>query len=395
MENKWRGHNLDRSRFVVQYIRDVKEQNFYFDGNYSQYMIDPQLVINNGDVSHFWNCHNPNYLYIFGGCRTPEDEFLDIWGQLYEANIPLISAYGNHDWRPRIGTGNPYRGTPSKPRDDEADNINRWSSIFVQQTYERSRELGVGLEFEAVPPTGAIGQSMYRSTFRGLQIASFNAAYNWQSYDDNGVYDADEQFARLSDTLNRTQHTLFFSHFPLSATRLQGQTPTSEQAQRLIQEFPNGSHHFSGHYHAALVQDYEGFNDYVVPYPHSWGSQEPGYLAVLVSPQDGILQVKPMTIPGLERGAACIPVNALNIRNQLTPASFLRPRQTKHARLDRMVGYRGLENGCDRCKAGQQHWSAASLGWVCGEEGKDRLGGQIFGLGGEIFDSLEDEIFED
>lgn len=387
MEHKWRGHSTDRSRYVAEYIKNVKSLNLFFDDEYSAYPIDPQLIINTGDVSHYWACHNPSFLFRSGSCRTPDDEFVDIWQQLYDAGIPMISAYGNHDWKPRLGTGNYYTGkTPGKDRDEETDNINTWSSEFVQKTYETSAAMGE-IEFEAIAPTGDIGQNMYKSSFRGLQIASFNSAYNWQSYDDSGIFSADDQFLELANSLDQSKPTLFFSHFPLSSTRLDGQTPTRENAISLIQQFPESTHHFAGHYHAAVIERYEGFNDYIVPYPHTWGNREPGYLAVLVSAEKGVLQVKPMTIPGLEDGTVCIPANVMAIRNFVTP-SRLRPSRTF---LDNWLGYERSGNGCDRCKAGKQYWSTGDLGWICGEEPSEDNGV----VNEELpLDSLDETLFD-
>ncbi|CAB9501066.1 Intercellular signal essential for a variety of patterning events during development (By similarity) [Seminavis robusta] len=410
VENNWRGHNIARSRYIVQYIRDLSKLDLYFEGDFSDHKIDPQLVINTGDISHFWSCHNPNYLYSFTGnpaCRSPHEEFRDIWGQLYKAGIPMISSYGNHDWRPRIGTGNPYRGTPRRPRDPEADNINLWSSEFVQMSYELAAAWG-DLTFKQIPPVGDIGQSMYTSNFRGLQIASFNSAPNWQSYDDRGIYSADEQFRRLSETLNRTQPTLFFSHFPLSSNRLGNQTPSAETVVKFIQQFPAGTHHFAGHYHAASIERYNGFNSYIVPYPHTWVGREPGYLALLVSKlKNKVVQVQAMTIPGLQDGTLCyLPggVNfAMNIRYYMSPQSGILWRPWGEHFGNLFGGARSdndaeasneEEDGCDRCKAGKQYWSPSRLGWICGDPPSEA---NIFETdrNQDIYDSLDGSDFAD
>lgn len=409
MENKYRGHTLERSRFVANYIasslkqpqqhtgnNNEQPQQFFFDNEYNHIPIqNPQLIINGGDISHFWACKYPSYLFG-GGCRKPEIEFQDIWNIFYNAGMPLISAYGNHDWRPRKGTGNPVRGTPRLPRTITADNINRWSSEFVEMSYQKTMDF-IGaptFSYQSIPPTGEIGQSMYRSEFRGLQIVSFNAAYNWQSYDTNGtIYNADSQFEQLTHLLNRTQPTLFFSHFPLSATRIQNQTPTRDQVKALIREFPVGTHHFAGHYHAAVIEPHmdpeeltsntekNQYYDYIAPYPHHWNGREPGYLAILVSERNGVVQVKPMTIPGLENGTPCEPVSNQNIRNlfwnpirKFSPWNWGNSNQDKNNGDDQssdtntFMNENNNMNSCNRCKAGRQYWSVSVLGWICGQE---------------------------
>jgi hypothetical protein len=358
LETKFRGHNIDRSRYVVRYIRDLKNEQLFFDANYSDHQIKPDMVIHGGDISHLWACNSPSYFFI-GGCRTPRDEIIDVWEQLYEAGIPMVSTFGNHDWKPMNGTGNPWAGVPRSMRDSEADQINRQSADFVRRTYEKSAQLGSNFEYTEIEPTGDIGQGMYRATFRGLQLASFNAAFNWQSYDSKGVYSADDQFHRLSKVLDRRKKTIFFSHFPLSKRRLQQQSPSVDAVKSLIREFGSGSHHFSGHYHAALVEEYNDvlphFNDYVAPYPHHWGGREPGFLAILASKDLGVLQVKTVDIPGIEDGETCFPVNYLNIRNHV------------HGYIPLFeTNFDSIELGCDRCKAGRHSW-CSSRGWyICG-----------------------------
>lgn len=359
LETKFRGHDIDRSRYVVRYIRDLQEEQLFFDGNYSNYQIKPDLVIHGGDIGRHWACDTPRFLFI-GGCRTPQDEIIDIWEQLYEANIPMISTFGNHDWKPTAGTGNPlWEGATTRERDSEVDRINRQSPEFVTLTYERSAQIDPSFEYNEIPPTGAIGQSMYKATFRDFQLASFNAAYNWESYDDHGIYTADDQFRRLSNALDREKKTIFFSHFPLSSRRLNEQTPTANEAKALIREFGNGTHHFAGHYHAALIEEYNEalphFNDYIAPYPHHWGGREPGFLAILASKEEGVLQVKTINIPGIADGEVCLPVNYLNVRNRIygyTP--FFE------------TNFEDISLGCDRCKAGRHIWCPSKWRYICG-----------------------------
>ena len=393
---------------MVEYIKNIAQQNYFFDGDYSDVKIDPKLVIHGGDITHWWNCEATTarfsllkkIFFLSGACRTPQDEFNDIWGQLYNAGIPMISAYGNHDWRPKIGTGNYWRGTPQQPRDLQVDQINQWSSDFTRESYERSLNLGASIgieEYQELLPTGTYGQSMFRATFRGLQLASFNAAYNFQSYDitnSGTIYSSDEQLEQFAALLDRRKPTMFFSHFPLSSTRLENPTPTLEQVKALIREFPSGTHHFAGHYHVYSVQKYDealpNFNDYIAPYPHTWNSREPGFLAVLASSKQGIIQVKPMTIPGLEDGTICIPADqSLMAKISKDPTQFLRERVAG----DPQLGARAEKNGCEKCKAGAQYYSNTERAWLCGPDPSLTLVSDTQSIG-ELGDSLDEGKWE-
>jgi Calcineurin-like phosphoesterase len=276
LENKYRSHDIRRSQYVINYVRDLKDENLVFDEPFQEHTIKPRLVIHGGDVSHMWSCDNFVW-FLLGGCRDPEDEYKDIWDRLYEAKIPMITAFGNHDWRARNGTGNPWEEGSDLPRDDEADLINSQSNAFTRLSYQKSRELTDGkFEFHEIEPTGTYGQSMYVATYGGIQIVNFNSAFNWQSYDGGGVYNADDQFRILSQSLDRSLKTIFFSHYPLNGVFRQ-QTPSLSNVTSLIREFGQGTHHFSGHYHVQRIYTYDdaepSFNDYVAPYPHTWNGK--------------------------------------------------------------------------------------------------------------------------
>merc|ERR1712157_441929 len=97
------------------------------------------------------------------------------------------------------------------PKQDQTSRrVNSQSSEFVQKTYKKASELGE-LEYTAFPPEGETGQTMYRASFRGIQIAHFNCAANWESYDEKGgqVFGAEQQFQALANALDLNQTTLF------------------------------------------------------------------------------------------------------------------------------------------------------------------------------------------
>jgi hypothetical protein len=352
LENQYRNHPVERSQYVLQYIRNLKYQaDLTFDAGDDDYgfvPIDPKLVLHGGDLSHMWGCgFSPFESGI--DCRSVEQEYQDVWQIIMGGDgksvktaennnettktgdaddhdgIPLLSSYGNHDYRVRVGTGNVNQwpdSSSSEPRVPQTDIINRQSQDFTKLTYELSSQLFDVTFQEFKPTSNDIGQSMFRAVYNNIQIASFNCASSWQSYsttsstkngtqvnggtnDDVGsstrVYEADAQLAALAASLDRNMTTIFFQHYPI-ADLIRNQQETI----RLIQEFPRAAH-FSGHRHVQQSTTYSTFVDYTAAYPHNWNGNRPGFYAMLISPSQGILQVKNLIIPGLLDGESCEP----------------------------------------------------------------------------------------
>mmetsp|Transcript_51648 Transcript_51648/g.77072 ORF Transcript_51648/g.77072 Transcript_51648/m.77072 type:complete len:370 (-) Transcript_51648:127-1236(-) len=308
----------------MKFLRDLAVRNYKWDAPYATSPIGtPELVLHGGDLSHTWGCENHD------GCRNVGDEMNEVWDILYDARIPMVSSFGNHDWATAIGTGNEDMWNSANPREarDEwieanlvsfrtYDQNNRVTMDFVDASYVKShRVAGSNLVYEPFRPKGTpgqtvYGQSMYKITFRGIQIASFNCAANWESYDDRGVYSAEDQLSRLSSSLDKNKPTIFFSHYPIDQV---SDGTVQDKMKDLIWSFPDGSHHFSGHTHVQTKRTYydtssnppKSFSDFTAPYPHEWRGRDPGVYAVLASPTQGILQVKTINIPGLSTGDAC------------------------------------------------------------------------------------------
>jgi len=108
-------------------------------------------------------------------------------------------------------------------------------------------------------------------------------------------------FNALAESLDREQTTVFFQHYPINDQPALYKNKTIN----LIQEFPKAVH-LSGHVHISRSDDYGSFTDYVAAYPHFWvPDRPPAFYTVLVSPSQGILQVKEVEIPGLPDGQSC------------------------------------------------------------------------------------------
>ena len=315
LENYYRNHWSSRSRYVLGFIRDLATQNpnLYFDDDYADVKIDPQLIIHGGDNNSQLGCRTWPWFV----CRSVQQEWYLVWKTTFQRDIPLISAFGNHDWQTAEGTGVTSRMLwgPVRTRVLRTDVINRRAQEIVAKTYEMSAALGV--EYKEFAPMGEIGPSMYRSTFRGVQIANFNIAVNWESYDDGGIYDSEKPFNELSQSLDREMTTLFFQHYPLGNGGLPSETV--QKTVNLIQEFPHAIH-LAGHRHILRTQtfpasepDRYSFDEWVAPYPHTYEGNKPAFLALLVSPTEGVLQVKQVEIPGLDEGEPCNPFDSCRL----------------------------------------------------------------------------------
>ena len=324
LENKYRGHSIGRSHYVVSQIKDLEKKEIYFEGDYSGFKVDPKLVIHGGDISHLWSCKN------FWGCRDPDAEFRDIWNQLYDSGIPMISAFGNHDWDSAIDTGNYDKWRGDDARTEETNLINRQSNEFVRKSFSKSKDVTNGaLTYIEFPPEGDIGQSMYKASFRGLQIGHFGCSSDWESYDvnDADIHTAKSQRESLDQSLDRDVPTLFFSHYPVKSQPV---------LKDIIWQFPIATF-FSGHVHIASEHHYADesrtFTDYTAPYPHEWEGRAPGFYAVLASATKGVIQVKTIQLEGWENGALC-----------------------------------GIGTTCDYCSAGYETYWYGKAMTACGKE---------------------------
>ena len=273
METEWRRHNIDWCNKVVGFIRNLASMGLTYDGSYASYRIAPDFVVHGGDISDgtsgTWKQQGSNaesYLYS------------NVWQQLYDAGIPLISAVGNHDVDPGFSS-----------------TVNNQANQFSTDSYSKTQQLlGSAFSYISIPPVSNAGAPKFISVYRGVQIANLNYHAFWQ--DSQG-----QQLNKLSNSLDPTKKTIFISHFPLSWT------PNSGTVKQLVWRFPNSAF-FSGHIHIRSVNgpytssggSTQSFYDYTAAYPHPWenppGSgnwiDDSGFYAALVSPTAGVLQVK-------------------------------------------------------------------------------------------------------
>jgi hypothetical protein len=287
VEAMYRGNRVDWCRNMVNYIKNLGREDSYFDDEFASVKIDPKLVVHGGDISDFtygvWSWHKY-------GKRATKFLMDRIWGQLYDAGIPMISALGNHDYDEKR----------------EKIRVNDEANEFVLQSYEKSKALmGNDLSYVEYRKEGL--PSQFVSDLWGFQFVNFNLKARFQQ---DG----------LKEGIDPNKKTMFFSHYPLMQYDFEDEDPTSDWLEagwkdntfddvvstmrRFTTSRDPRAHHFSGHLHGRIDNiNIEGVTDHVAAYPHPWlikddncptDRLDSGFYAILVSPTEGVLQVKPI-----------------------------------------------------------------------------------------------------
>jgi len=238
-------------------------------------------VIHGGDIS------DKTYgIWKKKGSDAADSEYETIWGQLYDAGIAMISAVGNHDYAR-----------------DQSDELNQEVNKFVLQSYQKTKDLkGDSFSFEEFNDGSNVIPSYFNSVFRGVQIVNLN---HYEPVERNT-----NQLNDLEESLDYDKQTIFFGHFPIFSLP----EDVENEYKNLIGTFNQSKTiYLSGHAHRRLrrfeIPDSGNwFEDYVAPYPHYYPFPResfdpldvPGIYAVLVSPTNGVLQVKTIDIPYYE-----------------------------------------------------------------------------------------------
>jgi hypothetical protein len=280
MESSYRGHQDDWCAKIVNYIAKIGTKGLRFD-NYPAEVIKADMVLHGGDVSDQWGNWKES---TFLDPNNWEEEMDDIWKQLYDAGIPFLSISGNHD---AIGES---RIAAAKK--------------FVSNTFEDTKSGHPNdFQYTKIGSDFTMESDFFTASYRGLQIATVDDSLKTKVID---------QWSTFKSNLDTSKPTLFFSHRPLSVQR----DEEDDRLTQFIDSFPVGTAHFSGHTHKEAknpIISSSPLKDYTAPYPHYYHDGElPGFLAVLVSPVDGILEVKSLDIPYqevtwcLEKGTHCL-----------------------------------------------------------------------------------------
>lgn len=305
-EARMRGNTDAEIAGYVQHLASFHTSNVsYFSYGDGTHRIDPELVILGGDIS------------ADRGTSVSAD--LPLWQPLYDSGIAFIAGFGNHDWEPREfsdGPGYSLSGHLS----------NESTTAFTRETYRRSAQLTGDFTYREVAPSSTYGPVTFHSTYKGVEIVNFNTFLYQPSYRYPDGWplscnvllggagceifaSAEPQIDRMIDLLHPqdTSTALFVQHYPLSTPDLwwddydASGTSVSQKKDRLLGLMAQFDHAalLAGHNHVASQRTHQfggrSIPEYIAPYFGGNNLDDPtqggGFLALLVSPTEGILDV--------------------------------------------------------------------------------------------------------
>ena len=309
-EQRMRGNTDAEVRgYVENLARYATTTERYFDYGDGTHRIDPELVLLGGDIS--------------ADRSTSVDGDIPVFQPLYDAGIGFIAGFGNHDWDPDQWSDGP--GYSKAGHDSNESTVE-----FTRETYERTDALGGDFSYREIWQTGAHGPVTFHATYRGVEIVNFNTFLYQPSYDYptgwpvtcnplaggagcQEYVSAEGQIAEMEATLtkDRRRTLLVYQHYPLTTADswwddygASGTTVAQKKA-RLLGLLSHYDHaaFLAGHNHVASsrTHTYGGrtYPEHIAPYFGGANGDDParggGFLALLVSPTRGVLEVK--TIP--------------------------------------------------------------------------------------------------
>ncbi|MFM7062989.1 MAG: hypothetical protein ACKO04_05795 [Actinomycetes bacterium] len=311
-EARMRGNtDAEVSAYVANLASYRTSKVAYFDHQGGTHRILPELVVLGGDIS--------------ADRDTSVAKDMPIWQQLYDQGIAFVAGFGNHDWEPAVW------GDGSLGYSVAGEQSNQEVTAFTNETYRRSSELSEDFSYQAVGPSSTNGPTTFLATYKGVDIANFNTflyqpsyyfPFGWPLTCNLGTggagcqtfVSAESQIQGLQNRLSTdpSRTTVFVEHYPLTTSDSwwddHGASGTTVQQKKdrlkgLMARFDHtvllaGHNHSPGHY----THSYAGrtLHEHVAPYFGGGNGVDPsvggGFLALLVSPTRGILEVK--TVPG-------------------------------------------------------------------------------------------------
>jgi hypothetical protein len=308
-EQRMRGNTDAEVRgYIEDLVAYTTTEEAYFDYGDGTHRIDPELVILGGDIS----ADRDTYAY----------KEWPVFQPLYDAGIGFIAGFGNHDWDP------PFFGDGTAGYSVAGHLSNEGVVTFTRETYKRTAALlPDDFTYRELQKTSAQGPVTFHATFRGVEIANFNTFLYQPSYfypegwsascnpELGGAgcqtfVSAERQIQAMERTLtNDPRRTLLVvQHYPLSTSDgwwsdfgASG-TTVQQKKDRLLSILARYEHSalFAGHNHSASTTTYgyqgKTITEHVAPYFGGAGGDDPtqggGFLAILVSPTRGILEVE-------------------------------------------------------------------------------------------------------
>lgn len=295
---------------IAAYVRNIaayrSSKTTYFAHGGGSHRIDPELVILGGDIS------------ADRGTSVGAD--LPLWQPLYDAGIAFIAGFGNHDWEPvTFGDGSAGYSVAGHLSNESTNG-------FTRETYRRSAQLSSDFTYREVGPSSTHGPVNFHSTYKGVEIVNFNSFLYQPSYRYPDGWplscnllaggagcqifaSAEPQIARMSELFSRRANStaLFVQHYPLTTNdgwwddHGASGTTVAQKKDRLFGLMSEFDHValLAGHNHSPLQRSHQyggrTFQEYVAPYFGGNNLDDPtqggGFLALLVSPTDGILEV--------------------------------------------------------------------------------------------------------
>lgn len=306
-EARMRGNtNAEVSGYVSELVSLTTTEERFFAHDGGRHRIDPELVIVGGDIS--------------ADRGTSIDADLPLYEPFYDAGIAFVAGFGNHDWDPANfsdGPGYSVSGHLS----------NESTKAFTRETHRRSAQLNPQFRYREVGPTSDHGPVQFVSSFRGVDIVNFNSYLYQPSYrypegwpltcnllmggaGCQTFVSAERQIEAVEALLptDRTRPVIFTQHYPLTTgdgwwdDHGASGTTLAQRKERLLGLMDRSDHTIllAGHNHSPAIVDHRVgdrlLREVIAPYFGGDGGDDParggGFVAVLVSPTEGILETR-------------------------------------------------------------------------------------------------------
>ncbi|MFB0985416.1 MAG: metallophosphoesterase [Phycisphaerales bacterium] len=299
-EARMRGNTHEEISGYVQRLLDLGEtrHEWFRLGDGRTHEIDPEIVIVGGDISQ--------------DRHTSIELDMPLWAPFFEAGIPVLAGFGNHDWEPESWGDSPSYSLAGH-RSNES------TTAFTRETYRRSAEISPNLAYREIGPTAEHGPVTFHANYKGVDIVNFNTFLYQPSYEYpagwpitcnplgggagcqtfvSAVPQIEAMESLLAD--DASTPTIFVQHYPLSTSDgwwddyETTDTTLAERKQRLLNMIARRTQavFLAGHNHRSSQRTWpvgdQVVDEYVAPYFGDGG----GVIAVLVSPTRGILEVR-------------------------------------------------------------------------------------------------------